>query len=254
MVDKMLEQSWVHDELQLRTPLERGAESFGVQKVQEHLTLNGFATPCDGVFGPATEQRVHEFQEQHNEESSGVVRQMTWQRLTVPMRFALRKTDESLSARNAVVETAAKHLQSDPREIGGPNEGPWVRLYMKGNSGRPWAWCAGFVSFIFQQAYANRPETTPIEYTYSVDDFVSQAKGGAFKKNGKIGAHNPVGSIFVIQGAPNDWVHTGIVRRVDGEVAITIEGNTNDAGHREGVRAQERTRKLDSLDLIFPYQ
>ena len=42
--------------------------------------------------------------------------------------------------------------QINPREIGGQNMGPWVRLYMDGREGAEFPWCAGFVCFVLAQA------------------------------------------------------------------------------------------------------
>jgi len=34
-----------------------------------------------------------------------------------------------------VVAYAEQYLEQHPREVGGQNKGPWVRLYMEGNEG-----------------------------------------------------------------------------------------------------------------------
>jgi peptidoglycan hydrolase-like protein with peptidoglycan-binding domain len=52
----------VKEEIDFDGPIERGAKKMRAQRVQEFLTLNGFAVSIDGDFGPATEKRVRDFQ------------------------------------------------------------------------------------------------------------------------------------------------------------------------------------------------
>jgi hypothetical protein len=45
--------------------------------------------------------------------------------------------------------------------------------------------------------------------------------------------------------------HTGIVKAVNGGKIVTIEGNTNVEGGREGIGVFERTRKINSINKGF---
>jgi hypothetical protein len=47
----------VKEEIDFDGPIERGAKKMRAQRVQEFLTLNGFAVSIDADFGPATEKR-----------------------------------------------------------------------------------------------------------------------------------------------------------------------------------------------------
>jgi hypothetical protein len=41
--------------------------------------------------------------------------------------------------------------------------------------------------------------------------------------------------------------HTGLIEKVSGDFAVTIEGNTNDGGSRDGDGVYRRRRILDAL-------
>jgi hypothetical protein len=41
--------------------------------------------------------------------------------------------------------------------------------------------------------------------------------------------------------------HTGLIEKVSGDFAVTIEGNTNDGGSRDGDGVYRRRRVLDAL-------
>jgi hypothetical protein len=47
-----------------------------------------------------------------------------------------------------------------------------------------------------------------------------------------------------------DWVHTGLVLSAGKETFETIEGNTNDAGDREGYEVCRRVRGYKGKDFI----
>ena len=58
---------------------------------------------------------------------------------------------------------AKQHLAIHPIETGPPNSGPWVRLYMNGNEGEDWLWCAGFVTTMLRSACAALGTAMPIK-------------------------------------------------------------------------------------------
>lgn len=242
--------------------------SIDIKRVQEWLCLHGFHTATDGVLGPATVYQIELFQRRKGLIPDRVVGQKTFRMLTEPMREALstRMTNLStpLSFRQLVVDIAKQHLKSHPREVGGQNRGPWVRLYMQGNEGDLFAWCAGFTCFIFEQAAAMRRGSlfgdtcqSPLEYTFSCDALAQQARKKVgdrldfiFKREEN--AHKLVrpGDIFLNRHTDIDWVHTGIVTAVSEDVFHTIEGNTNDTGSREGYEVCARTRAYINRDFI----
>ena len=61
-----------------------------------------------------------------------------------------------------VVAYARQHLVQHPQEVGGENRGPWVRLYTQGREGEDSPWCAGFATFILEQACTRRRRGEPV--------------------------------------------------------------------------------------------
>ena len=232
-----------------------GAAGARARWVQEWLSLSGVGVVVDGEFGPATAAAVRAFQRRAKLPSTGVVDQTTFGRLVAPMAAALAApafpSGTDLGA--AIVAVARQHLVQGPREVGGQNCGPWVRLYMDGNQGAAWPWCAGFATFVVEQASAALGRSTPIDRTYSCDVLAERARSA-----GRLVADHPAdppraippGSLFLVRRTRNDWEHVGIVTAVEGDVLRTIEGNTNDDGDREGYEVCARVRAFDRKDFV----
>ena len=79
----------VKEEIDFDGPIERGAKKFRAQRVQEFLTLNGFAVSIDGDFGPATEKRLRDFQTARGLPATGVVDMKTHEELVATIVTAL---------------------------------------------------------------------------------------------------------------------------------------------------------------------
>lgn len=156
----------------------------------------------------------------------------------------------------AVVMIAHRHLAEHPREVGGQNRGPWVRLYMGGNEGSAWPWCAGFVSFVIRQTAAALGRPVPFPNTYSCDTLAANGrKRSLFIAERNIGPGNaavklPPGTVFLNRRSSDDWTHTGLVVVASNETFGTIEGNTNDEGSREGYEVCARTRGYANKDFV----
>lgn len=63
------------------TVLRRGSSGAEVRYLQELLTNEGYPLATDGVFGPATETAVEQFQQANGLEADGVVGARTWEAL-----------------------------------------------------------------------------------------------------------------------------------------------------------------------------
>ncbi|MCY3874157.1 MAG: peptidoglycan-binding domain-containing protein [Rhodobacteraceae bacterium] len=244
-------------ELAFTGPVDQGARGKAVRFVQEWLTLNGSAVAIDGNFGPATRAAVVSFQQRNNIQTRGTVDARTHDVLTAPMRRALaipRNLSEDFGA--ATVALARQHLAEHPREVGGPNCGPWVRLYMDGNQGVDWPWCAGFVSLILRQAAAAQGRGLPFPRTYSCDILATNGQCRGLFVNGRDIADGDrqnalqPGMVFLCRRMPDDWVHTGFITETNTNSFGTIEGNTNDSGSREGIEVLERTRGYAKMDFV----
>jgi hypothetical protein len=241
-------------DLELQKPIRRGDRDGQVRLVQEWLCLHGQNVAIDGDFGPATEVAVKAFQSQKRLPNNGVVDISTFAQMVAPMRAAMAPISaQRRSLGDLVVAYAQQHLQQHPREIGGQNKGPWVRLYMDGNEGSEWAWCAGFACYCVKQAATATGASVPITPSFSCDSLASSAKSkGKFvaqPSSSNRGSITP-GSLFLVRKTSTDWTHTGIVVDAESETFKTIEGNTNDDGSREGYEVCARTRGYSSMDFI----
>lgn len=242
------------NELVLDQECARGSRGARVRVIQEWLTLQGVAVLIDGSFGPATEEAVRQFQRRKGLRADGAVGKRTYAALVAPMVAALapiRPGGRSLGA--LVVAYGKQHLHAAPREVGGQNAGPWVRLYMKGSEGPDAPWCAGFASFVLQQACDALGVKPPLQLSFSCDALAVSAKAkGLFlseRRRAEINGLKP-GAFFLNRRSPTDWVHTGLVIGVGPESFDTIEGNTNDDGSREGYEVCQRIRGYKHADFI----
>lgn len=254
------------DELKFNGPLMRGNKGKDVEKVQEWLNLWkwllsdwNYQLLRDGYFGPDTEGTLKEWQKRMGcTDNLGRLDESTWQALTKPMYTAFLVTDEDFNnVRDLILEYLDQHLSSCPKELGA-NEGPWVRAYMGGHNGKKWAWCMGFVQTITDQAYSTlgRKFTDIMPKTYGCDELGEHGlKSGALIRNADLRKASNMeelvkpGDIFLKVKTPHDWVHTGIITKVDGTAIHTVEGNTNDEGSREGYEVCRRVRDIGSSNI-----
>lgn len=249
---------WIRDEIELSEPLTKGAEGQPVKRVQEWLNLHGYGLAIDGDFGNVTEQKIKQFQQMHGLEESGIVDDSTFRALIHPLLQALTPLEHSSGGLAEVVhQYALAHLAQRPREVGGQNSGPWVRLYMEGHQGEQWAWCAGFVKFILSQAAETLQMTPPILGSFSCDTLAAQGQssGRLVRDIDVLDGINPIGdlsplSIFLVRRTDTDWTHAGFATAFNEVLFETIEGNTNDEGSREGFEVCARSRGYDNKDFI----
>lgn len=230
-----------------------------IKRVQEWLGLNGFYTVIDGIYGPATRQALINFQTSRNllQPHDGQLTKSTLTELIAPLISALTpiNTAGRFTIREMASLYAQQHLAVHPREIGGQNRGPWVRLYMQGKEGTQWPWCAGFVSYILQQACGSLGLSAPLKYTFSCYLMAREAQEKliflAEKKLETIPKRQLAGSIFLVKKGSSEWSHTGIVLLAERDYFTTIEGNTNDDGSPEGYEVCQRTRGYQGKDFIL---
>ncbi len=140
----------------------RGSRGKIVKLIQEWLSLNGFGVAVDGDFGAVSDFAVRKFQKKNNLNPDGVVGKNTFAALIEPIKYVLEEQTPKSLLGSTVVAYAKRHLKQSPREIGGQNRGPWVRLYMKGNEGQQWVWCVRFSCFLMEQACKSKQLPLPI--------------------------------------------------------------------------------------------
>ena len=251
---------WLEREVQLSGELTVGAKGLPVRRVQEWLTLQAHALAVDGQYGPITAAVVARFQQAVSLPSTGKVDAATFSKLCAPLLDTLRpRGHRSSSLNDAVLEYARAHLQRHPVEVAGQNRGPWVRMYMNGREGAEWPWCAGFVSFVLHQACESMNRPMPLAGSVSCDTLAAQAKAaGLFLPEADVRYRPvPAGSLFLVRRTDTDWTHTGFVLSADGYVFATpenlaaIEGNSNDAGDRDGYEVCSTSRAYTGKDFIL---
>lgn len=123
------------------------------------------------------------------------------------------------------------------KEATGANDGPWVEAIQRTTGNKKGdAWCASFVNFVLQLAFAGR---SPLPVTASCDVLLEFARA-----HNRFTTDPEPGDIFLVMRTGTDAVHTGIVSRATSGAVQTIEGNTNGGGSRDGwgVFARERPR------------
>ncbi len=163
-------------DLTLDRTLRQGDNGPKVRLVQEWLSLHGFGVVPDRDFGPATDAATRDFQARKGLTVDGVVGKKSFEALVSPMRFARQEIRPKQTLGATVVAYAKRHLKVHPREVGGQNRGPWVRLYMGGREGTEFAWCAGFACFVLKQACDSWEVAMPIKASVSCDSLAASAK------------------------------------------------------------------------------
>ena len=105
-------------------------------------------------------------------------------------------------------------------------------------NGQPW--CAVFVSWVALKAGA----AALFPRTASCD-----VAAAWFKTRGLWSEYPKVGS-QVFYGTARDLNHTGIVIDFDATVIVTVEGNTNDSGSREGDGVYRKVRRRRDANVV----
>lgn len=243
------------DDLTLDRSYARGGSGPKVRLIQEWLCLHGFNVAIDGEFGAATDYAARAFQKMRGLEADGIVNEIEFAQLVLPMTNALKPINGAGGRPgDLVVKYAEQHVQQHPREVGGQNKGPWVRLYMQGNEGRSWPWCAGFAGFVVRQACETLAVPVPLTLCFSCDILAGNARAkGRFLPESDAADRKKImpGFLFLARSSPFDWEHTGIVIQAEEDIFHTIEGNTNDEGSREGYEVCRRIRGYGNKDFII---
>lgn len=111
------------------------------------------------------------------------------------------------------------------------------------------AWCAYFAELVWKKAYKDFPETVKLLDTLFTAGAVKTYSN--FKNSGKyeVDKHPKRGDLVIWQTWKNNtphWSgHAGIVITVSNDNEfISIEGNTNSSGGREGIEVALKYRKL----------
>lgn len=112
------------------------------------------------------------------------------------------------------------------REQGAPNHGPRVAQYLKTTGlGEGHAWCAAFVNWTYRQHGVACPSSPAWSPSWFPPDRVIDLSQCTPQP----------GDVFGIYFRNKRRIaHVGFVHRYNTHYSITVEGNTNEAGSREG--------------------
>lgn len=267
-------------ELKFDKNIARGSKGIAAERVQEWINLykwpKGQAPNLvtDGDFGKKTEAAVLKFQAFTNNigasklEEDGIVGKQTWEALVAPMSHAFSNgtvnKENYKTFREAIIPICKRHLEVHPRELNGKNEGPWVRAYMGGHDGNPWAWCVGSTLTVIDQTLSifGKKFTSFYPNTYSCDVMGEHAKKKkTLIRNEELRSMSLTdlykrvqpGDIVQVSKTPTDWTHCALILEVHDNHFVTWEGNTNDEGSREGYEVCKRTRNFrkSNLDVLI---
>ena len=233
-----------------------------VTAVQTRLVERGCGPlDADGVFDARTRAAVRLFQARFPDRTGvplvvdGKVGSLTWEALfgagSVPA--AAGPTEPLLGK---VLEVASKEV-GVREEPPGSNRGPRVDEYLRSvkldPAGGSFAWCAAFVYWCFEQAAVSLGRDNPVICTAGVLDHWRRAQQVGIPRVAAAEAIDDPGRvrpgmIFVLD-AGGGAGHTGLVESVQGGRLVTIEGNTNDDGSREGIGVFRRSgRKIAAIN------
>lgn len=237
-----------------------------VRAVQRRLNEIGCGPiPVSGTFDGQTKAAVQLFQARSVDargqalKIDGVIGPLTWATLfgsqslpsiaTIPLSPLVERTLGIAAAEVGVMEVPP-----------GSNRGPRVDEYLESVGLDPsedsYPWCAAFVYWSFQKASSQLGDENPCVRTAGVLDHWNKAgQAGATRLSPKAVIDDfsllKPGLIFVIDTGGGKG-HMGIVEDFRDDRLITIEGNTNLPGDREGVGVFRRTsRKLSDINKGF---
>jgi hypothetical protein len=220
----------------------------------------------DGDYGIQTEKAVKLFQLNFTDKDGqplqvdGVIGPATWGSLfgsaTIPP-VTSHKMPEFLKE---VLEIASEQVGIRENPIGS-NRGPKVDEYIRSLGLNPssgsFPWCVAFVYWCFNKASVNQGRNNPVFKTAGVHELWNKSRNQAFVRritsrqaNNSFKLVQP-GQIFCIDFGSGRG-HVGLVESITNGKLVTIEGNTNVGGSREGVGVFRRqTRHIEQIDLGF---
>ena len=155
--------------------------------------------------------------------------------------FGMGSPDPQGGARGKIISFAKSTIGI--KEATGRNDGKEVEEILKSvgleKSGAPW--CAAYVVWVGDSALGR--DRNPYPRSAWSPDFVKKPNWD--RGRGRLPTEADTFGIY-FQSLKRVG-HTGLIERVSGDFAITIEGNTNNGGSRDGDGVYRRRRLLSSL-------
>lgn len=230
-----------------------------VKAVQAQLNKQGCGPiDVDGGFGPKTVAAVKLFQSRFPDQNGnplvvdGKLGPLSWAAL-----FGINSVPVAPQAQSQLLKRVVEIAVTQIGEMEKPKGSNWghpVKEYLAAvGINFPAAWCAAFVYWCFQNACNEAGKTNPLVKTGGVLNHWSNTSGK--KITTAQATANPSlvkpGHIFILSTG-GGLGHTGLVESVSGGFLVTIEGNTNEGGSREGIGVFRRNgRKIKDINRGF---
>lgn len=235
----------------IKQVIRKGSRGEAVKELQAYLNKLDSVQPkltVDGIFGSGTDKAVKQFQKGAGLLTDGVVGQRTWNSLAqvpssnvdAPMEnFQPQAVLADIAKQYIGVAETGDNLAGDSKALLAIFKADTLKINGK-TDGYPW--CAAFVSYCVQklckqstffsglipprEASVNRLLTVWAKGNHCL---IFTNKSSDFKPQ--------KGDIVVFT-----FSHVGIVEEVKNNTLVTVEGNTNEAGSREGTMVARKTR------------
>lgn len=242
------------------------ADSTIVTAIQNRLNEVGCGPiDADGDFGSKTRDAIKLFQSRFTDADGnplkvdGEIGSLTWGALFGVKSVPTVNTSPSRLIKE-VLAFAATQIGVRERPLGS-NRGPEVDQYLRAVGLDPaddsFAWCVAFTHFCYLKAAEKLGVNNPHIKTAGVLDHWNKANGkpGVKRVVSNDAINDPglvkPGALFIISTG-SGLGHSGIVVSSSGGLMVTIEGNTNDGGSRNGIGVfQRNSRKINSINKGF---
>lgn len=235
----------------IKQVLRKGSRGDAVKELQAYLNQLDSVQPklkVDGIFGSGTEKVVKQFQKETALLADGIVGLRTWSALTqisvsrhdIPLNTYQPQAALADIARHYIgVTETGNNLAGDSKKLLAIFKSDALNINGK-TDGYPW--CAAFVSYCVQklckQSTAFSGLTPPREASVSrLLNIWAKNNRCLIFSNKSLDFKPQRGDIVVFT-----FSHVGIVEAAGSATLTTIEGNTNDAGSREGTTVARKTR------------
>ncbi len=221
--------------------LKLGASGPDVSKLTGLLVAHGLLAKKTAQFDAEVRKAVRAFQSANIDPRGqplvvdGAVGPLTWWALETADISAVLRTSASpdltrlpaggSQAGRAALQAAITEMQSGAKEIGANNSGKWVKKYLNGLApeGENGSWCAGFVSWCFQEGGGG---ALPFSYDVGAQSLYRQFRQRGWTYDPATQTPEPGDIVAWWRGATQTWKgHIGLVHHVENGILYTIEGN-----------------------------
>jgi len=237
--------------MKITRTLKTGMSGDDIKFLQDSLnSIGNYGLTITGTFDSSTESVVKAFQKNNGLTSDGIVGQMTRNAIISKLTVASKPSESKPSSiTEAILETAQSFVGQ--KEISG-NMGFKQPFFLKLMESigwkKSWAWCSMFCKLVYTEA-SKKVGLDPKLITKYISPSVQQTRANFLKagyplitnwKQAKPGAY-----ISWVSASDKTKGHTGILVEFieNGQKMITIEGNTNSEGSREGDSVAKKTRQ-----------